>query len=246
MELHSWAQSLRSIGPVPIAREISTPTPPPAKLLLPPFELRGFGVFLRPLSSDDAPVLVAAASESREHYGFSSVPNGLDESQRWIEKALNQRDAGQRLPFVIHWRDRIVGATSFVDLQSWEWPAGSPWQRGDRPDAVEIGYTWLAASAQRTGCNTAAKYVLLAHAFDVWDLHRVAFRTDERNQRSRRAIERLGARLDGIRRADAAGRDGSVRNSAYFSILRAEWPGIRERFTRTLLRANDSAPPVAF
>ncbi len=83
---------------------------------------------------------------------------------------------------------------------------------------VEIGSTWLAVSAQRTWCNTEAKYLLLSHALDVWKVHRVALKTDERNARSRRAIERLGARFEGVRRADMPGQDGSVRSSAYYSI----------------------------
>jgi len=80
---------------------------------------------------------------------------------------------------------RVVGGTSYLDLQQWRWPPGSPLQRTDRPDALEIGATWLSASAQRTRCNTEAKYLMLSHAFDV---HRVALKTDERNSRSRQAI----------------------------------------------------------
>ena len=102
-------------------------------------------------------------------------------------------------------------------------------QRTDRPDAVEVGSTWLAASAQRTRCNTEAKYLLLAHAFEGWEVHRVSLRTDERNERSRRAIERLGAQFEGIRRVDMPGQDGTVRNSACYSIVRAEWPAVRDR-----------------
>ena len=75
---------------------------------------------------------------------------------------------------------------------------------------------------------------MLAHAFDVWAVHRVALKTDERNARSRRAIERLGATLDGVRRADMPGQDGSVRNSAYYSIVRAEWPAVRAKLEGAL------------
>ena len=126
---------------------------------------------------------------------------------------------------------RVVGGTSYLDLQQWRWPPGSPLQRTDRPDALEIGATWLSASAQRTRCNTEAKYLMLSHAFDV---HRVALKTDERNSRSRQAIERLGARLDGVRRADMPGQDGSVKSSAYYSIVRAEWPAVRARLEESL------------
>ncbi len=108
-------------------------------------------------------------------------------------------------------------------------------QRVDRPDAVEIGSTWLAASAQRTRCNTECKYLLLAHAFDTWAVHRVFLKTDERNERSRRAIERLGAIFEGIRRSDMPAQDGTVRNSACYSIVRAEWPGVKSRLERFLI-----------
>ena len=93
---------------------------------------------------------------------------------------------------------------------------------------MDIGATWLAASAQRTRCNTEAKLLMLTHAFDVWRVHRVALKTDERNAASRRAIERLGARFEGVRRADMPGQDGSVRHSAYYSIVQAEWPAVRK------------------
>ena len=87
---------------------------------------------------------------------------------------------------------------------------GNPRQRRDLPDAVEIGATWLAASARRTAVNTEAKLLLLRHAFEVWDVHRVRFKTDVRNARSRASIERLGAVFEGVLRADRPGADGSA------------------------------------
>jgi RimJ/RimL family protein N-acetyltransferase len=201
---------------------------------LPPLEMRGDEVLLRPLTVDDAAALAAAAAESREHYRLTFVPDGVEDSRAFIERAHRQRDAGQRLPFAVVWRDRVVGSTSYLDIQWWEWPPGSPLQRTDRPDAVEIGATWLAASAQRTRCNTACKLLLLTHAFEIWHVHRVSLRTDERNERSRRAIERLGACQEGIRRADMPASDGTVRNSAYYCILQAEWPQVRKRLAEYL------------
>jgi N-acetyltransferase len=141
------------------------------------------------------------------------------------------------MPFAIEWHDRVVGSTSYLDIQQWRWPAGSPLQRTDYPDSVEIGSTWLAASAQRTRCNTEAKYLLLTHAFDVWRVHRVCLKTDERNAKSRRAIERLGAAFEGVRRSDMPAQDGSVRSSAYYSIVPAEWPVVRKRLEDALARA---------
>ena len=194
-----------------------------------PLELRGIEVVLRPLVLDDAAALAEAASESREHYRFNPVPEGLDSARAYIDRALRQRREGRRMPFTVLWRNRVVGSTSYSDFQPWEWPAGSEKLRVDRPDAVEVGYTWLAASAQRTRCNTEAKYLLLTHAFDAWRVHRVSLRTDERNSRSRLAIERLGARFEGIRLADMPAQDGTVRNSAFYSILQSEWPEVRKR-----------------
>jgi RimJ/RimL family protein N-acetyltransferase len=198
--------------------------------------LRSPTVTLRPLAMADAAALAAAASESRETYGYTRVPDNVDDARRYIELALADQQAGHRMPFVIVWQDRTVGSTSYLDVQRWRWPAGSPLQRTDIPDALEIGATWLAASAQRTRCNTEAKRLLLGHAFEVWGVHRVSLKTDERNARSRRAIERLGAHLDGIRRADMPGADGVVRNSAYYSIVRDEWPAVRARLEDSLAR----------
>jgi RimJ/RimL family protein N-acetyltransferase len=201
-----------------------------------PAVLRGQTVELRPLTIADAAAIAAAALESRERFPYIRVPDGVEEAQRYIDVALADREAGRRLPFVITWNGRVVGSTSYLDLQRWRWPAGSSLQRTDRPDAVEIGSTWLAASAQRTRCNTEAKYLLLVHAFDVWQVHRVSLRTDERNAVSRRAIERLGAMIEGVRRADLPASDGSVRNSAYYSILRAEWSDVRKKLEDALAR----------
>ena len=202
--------------------------------MLAPFVLKGPTVTLRPLSLDDAVALAAAAAESREPYAFTRVPDGVEDARRYIDGALAERETRGRLPFVTLWQDRVVGSTSYLGAERWRWPAGSPRQRSDRPDVVEIGATWLAASAQRTRCNTEAKLLMLAHAFDVWQVHRVSLKTDARNARSRRAIERLGVLFEGVRRADMPGSDGSVRDSAYYSIVRAEWPQVRTRLEAAL------------
>lgn len=199
-------------------------------------ELRGADVLLRPLRDDDAPSLAQAAAESRESYQYSPVPDGLAETQASVERALQARAAGDRYPFAVEWGGRVVGTTSYYDFQPWRWPQGCELQRTDRPDATEIGYTWLASSAQRTSCNTEAKFLLFRHAFEVWEVHAVALRTDERNARSRRAMERLGCTFEGIRRAHRPGADCTVRNSAYYSVLAAEWPGVKEHLTRLLER----------
>jgi N-acetyltransferase len=198
--------------------------------------MRGVEVVLRPLTFKDADALALAASESREHYRYNPVPNGAEDARNYVAKALHARAAGKRYAFAISWKGRVVGSTSYSEFQPWEWPEGCDMQRNDRPDAVEIGYTWLAASAQRTRCNTEAKYLLLKNAFEAWEVHRVSLRTDERNHQSRRAIERLGAKFDGIIRGDKPGRDCTVRHSAFYSILRDEWPEVKSRLEAFLTR----------
>jgi len=199
-----------------------------------PIVLRSQTVVLSPLSADHAAALAEAAAESRDQFQYTRVPNGVEEARRYIEAALADQEAGRRMPFAIVWNGRVVGSTSYLDIQRWRWPAGSPLQRTDQPDAVEIGATWLSASAQRTRCNTESKLLLLSQAFDRWEVYRVSFKTDERNARSRRAIERLGAAFEGFRRGDMPSQDGSVRASAYYSIVRAEWPDVRRRLEAAL------------
>jgi len=193
--------------------------------------LQGRDVILRPLEPGDAETLAKAAGESREHYLYTPVPGSLEAAQSYIDRALRERDGGTRYAFSIVYRGCVVGSTSFLDYQPWTWPPGSPLQRTDRPDVCEVGATWLAASAQRTGCNTESKFLLLSHAFETWTVHRVMFRTDTRNSRSRAAIERLGATFEGIHRADKAATDGAVRDSAFYSIVAAEWPTVRARLS---------------
>ncbi|WP_374615435.1 GNAT family N-acetyltransferase [Frankia sp. AgKG'84/4] len=106
----------------------------------------------------------------------------------------------------------------------------------DPPSVAEIGATWLAASAQRTHINTRAKVLLFSHAFEDWQAVRVCLKTDVRNTRSRAAIERLGARFEGVRRAHMLATDGAARDTAYFSVLREEWPGVRAGLVARLAR----------
>ena len=201
-------------------------------------ELADEHVRLRPLHDTDAPALAMAASENRDQYGYTPVPDGLEQTERYVREALAARQAGARYPFVIEHHARVVGTSSYYDYQPWRWPWGSPHARNDRPHAVEIGYTWLAASAQHTDCNTRAKRLLLRHAFDGWQVFRVALRTDARNVRSRAAIERLGARHDGILRAHTYATDGGIRDTAYYSILASEWPYVKAELDRKLARRH--------
>lgn len=204
--------------------------------ILEPLTLTGVHVRLEPLMADHVDALLSAATENREVFRFSGAPASRDGMVAWVEHALSEQAAGHQLPFVTRSleQQRIVGATRFHELEPWEWPDGDTHQRHGCPDVCEIGYTWLAGSAQRTGCNTEAKLLMLSHAFEVWEVHRVAFRTDRRNDRSRRAIERLGAQLEGIRRAERPGFDATVRDSAFYSIIAPEWPDVKANLTRRL------------
>lgn len=214
-------------------------TTDPARVLPAPV-LTGVEVTLRPLAESDLDALALAASEPSDDVRYSSIPTDARSTATFVRQAFAQRGSGFRMPFTIVWNGRVVGSTSYSELLPWSWPDDSPLRRSDRPDAVEVGYTWLAPSARRTRVNTEAKFLLFSYAFEHWDVHSIALRTDQRNARSHRAIERLGAKVDGLRRAHAPGADGTVRTSVFFSIVREEWPEVRAQLERLL--ARDSAP----
>jgi RimJ/RimL family protein N-acetyltransferase len=198
-----------------------------------PVVLTGEHVRLEPLAPAHVPGLVAAAAEDRTTYNWTMVPNGDTELRATVDGAERERVAGLRLGFsTIRLPDqRIVGSTSFLDPQRWS--QSDP----NRPfDSIEIGATWLAASAQRTAINTEAKFLMLEHAFGVWNVHRVVLNTDERNERSRAAITRIGARFEGVLRGFRYGVEGTPRNTATFSVTAHEWPEVRARLEAQLKR----------
>ena len=192
-----------------------------------PVVLRGSLVELRPLSLEHVEPLVAAAS-SRGSYRWTFVPEGAAAMRAYVEEALADAAAGRAVPFVQMAAGEVVGATRFGNLERWRAP-GWPSRPAGCVDAVEIGWTWLAEKAQRTAVNSEAKRLLLGHAFEVWEVRCVTLKTDARNARSRAAIERLGARLDGVLRAHLPAADGTERDSAVYSIVAAEWPDVRAR-----------------
>ena len=199
--------------------------------------LEGRYVRLEPMSIDHVPALVRAATQSRATYDLTDVPSDEPRMRRYVDTALSLREAAKALPFTTIARATgdVVGSTRFGNIELWNWPAGNPHQRGERlPDVVEIGWTWLSPEAQRTGINTEAKLLMLTHAFESWMVHRVSFRTDSRNERSRAAIERLGARFDGVVRAVSIAYDGAIRDSAIYSILDSEWPQVKDRLAGLL------------
>lgn len=187
---------------------------------------------LSPLSLDDVPGLVRAATEDRVAYDFTLGPETNEAMQDAVAKLLAEQEARLELFFTTRNSEsgEIVGMTRFLTLC---WLLDREF-----PDAAEIGGTFLAASSQRTPINTEAKLLMLGHAFDVWRGQRLDLKTDERNGRSRRAIERLGARLDGVLRhwppSIATGEAGDTRNSAMYSIVPSEWPDIRMRLIECL------------
>ncbi len=200
--------------------------------VVPPVVLEGRHIRLEPLTLGHARALVEVANGPRESYGFTLVPADETSMLRYIEAALRDQEAGRALPFatVAKATGRVVGSTRFGNIEFWAWPPDNPHQRGpDVPDVAEIGWTWLAADAQRTPINTEAKLLMLAHAFETWRVHRVSLMTDARNERSRRAILRVGAQFDGVIRAQRMAFDGTIRDTAAFSILESEWPTVKRQ-----------------
>jgi RimJ/RimL family protein N-acetyltransferase len=205
----------------------------PSPLVVP--VLIGRLVRLEPMSMAYADDLVAAADEDRSAYGFTWVPAGPGEVGEYIRTQLARAEAGELIPFAqVRATDgRAVGGTTYLNIRV------APGE--SVPFAVEIGWTWLAASAQRSGINTEAKLLLLTYAFETWGVVRVDLKTDARNQRSRSAIERIGARFEGVLRSWqpslATGEEGSFRDSAMHSLLAEEWPAakvaLQDRLTHT-------------
>ncbi len=214
--------------------------------MLEPFTLEGTYVRLEPLAESHVPGLVEAASEDRANYQWTYVPDGPEEMTAHVREALHKAAAGAQVAFATVQRgqrggaggggepDRVVGSTRFCEIAFWQWPPGAAHQRAGVPDVVDIGFTFLGASVQRTPVNTEAKLLMMTHAFEVWQVHRVALQTDVRNAAPWAAIERIGGKLDGIMRADRPGADDTVRTSARFSIVAEEWPEVKARLTARL------------
>ena len=203
--------------------------------MFPPIILEGEHVRLEPLSLEHVAKLTAAASSQRDSFRHTWVPEGEPAMRRYVEEALALRAGGAAIPFATVQREsgRAIGSTRFFNFEYFRWPEGAR-APPQPPDAVEIGWTWLAADAQRTAANTEAKLLMLTHAFESWNVVRVNLRTDALNTRSRGAIERLGAKLDGILRAHVPSALDGLRDTATYSLLREEWPAAKERLTRRL------------
>jgi RimJ/RimL family protein N-acetyltransferase len=201
--------------------------------------LAGTRVRLESLSHRHVEGLVAAAAADPSLYQWSPVPQGKAEATTYVDTALAWRDADTAVPFAIVRVDDgvVIGSTRFWNLERWSWPQGHARHGHNAPDACEIGYTWLARSAIRTAANTEAKLLMLTHAFETWQVLRVCFHTDARNQRSRAALERVGGKFEGTLRAHRMAADYIPRDSMRFSIVAAEWPDVKQRLSRLLNHA---------
>jgi len=201
-------------------------------------ELAGRHVRLEPLDLGHVDGLVAASAVDPSLYQWSPVPQGRVEAARYIDTALAWRDAATAVPFaIVRAEDGIViGSSRFWNIERWSWPPGHARHGRLAPDACEIGYTWFTRSAIRTAANTEAKLLMLTHAFETWQVLRVSFHTDARNQRSRAALERIGGKFEGILRAHRMAADFVPRDSVRYSIVAAEWPEAKQRLTERLQR----------
>jgi N-acetyltransferase len=182
-----------------------------------PVTLTDGRVRLVPMSLEHVDALKAAAADGELwKLRVTSVPDP-DDTRGYVERALAMHEQGNRLPFVVVDLEndgRIIGSTSYHDIV----PA---------IDRLEIGWTWYAGSTQRSHVNTCAKLLLLVHAFETLDAKLVGWRTDNYNFASQKAIERLGARKDGVLRHHAVRRDGTVRDTVMYSLTAGEWPEVK-------------------
>ncbi|WP_095139957.1 GNAT family N-acetyltransferase [Pseudomonas sp. Irchel s3a10] len=179
--------------------------------------LQGPRILLRPLQYSDADALLRAAADGELWNLTVTVVPSASTIDSYLKKALDGRDAGTVMPFVIVLKDsgEVIGSTRF-------------WKIDPLNRKLEIGSSWIAARWQKSFVNTEAKYLMLRHAFEVLDCVRVQFTTDENNHKSRNAILRLGAQQEGIVRHERIMPDGRKRNSVRFSIIDDEWPQVRQ------------------
>ena len=188
-----------------------------------PVTLEGYGLRVLPLALEHEQGLQAAAADGALWtIRVTSVPEP-ENTRKYLEDALAMREAGNRFAFVVQNADsgKVLGCSSYHDIL----PAVK---------RVEIGYTWYAKSAQRTHVNTACKLLLMTHAFETLACHVVGWRTDNFNFASQAAIERLGARKDGVIRGHALRRDGTIRDTVMYSLRSGEWPEVKAQLLYSL------------
>jgi RimJ/RimL family protein N-acetyltransferase len=202
-----------------------------------PVTLEGRYVRLEPLTLAHLDALCACGlDEDLWRFTLTQV-HTREEMRAYVETALREQALGSALPFATVERagGDVVGCTRFANIE-----------RAHR--GAEIGWTWVARSRHRTPVNTEAKYLMLGHAFEAWSCLRVALKTDSINERSRRAILRIGAREEGTLRNHMITPTGRVRHTTYFSIIDSEWPAVKAALEAKLSgapAARDARPPSA-
>lgn len=198
--------------------------------MIEPVVLEGGTVRLEPLSPDHLDGLCEVGLDPELWRWTTTRVESRERMRSYVETALSEQARGVSLPFATVERasGRVIGSTRFgnIDLSN---------------RRVEIGWTWVARPWQRTAANTEAKLLMLSHAFDVLDCLRAELKTDALNQRSRSAIRRLGAVEEGTLRQHMVTESGRLRDTVYFSIIRSEWPAVRERL-QGFLRGRRAAP----
>jgi len=189
-----------------------------------PVTLHGKHARLEPLTLEHAEDLFAAGNDP-EIWRYMPYPafRSPADARRWIEDTLALAATGSIVPFAIILQSsgRATGSTRYMDIQ-----------RANR--SLEIGFTWLAPQVQRTPLNTECKYLLLKHAFEQLGAVRVQLKTDGRNEKSQRAIERVGAMREGTLRKHMILPDGFIRDTVYYSIIDSEWPAVKERLEKKM------------
>lgn len=190
---------------------------------LEPVILEGRHVRLVPMAAEHVPELWEAGRDPELWRLTVSQIASEEDMRRYVDAALRAQAAGTALPFVTTEAatGRVVGSTRLANIEAWN-------RKG------EIGWTWIAAPWQRTAINTEAKYLMLRHAFETLGMVRVELKTDALNERSRRAILRIGAREEGILRKHQVTEAGRIRDTVYFSVTDDEWPSVRARLEEML------------
>ena len=189
--------------------------------------LEGRVVRLVPLRPEHAPLLWDVMKHDAEEL-FRWIPYPMrteEDSEHFVEQVIEEHARGVSVPFATIERGvgKLVGSTRFMNIDVANRHA-------------EIGSTWIATAWQRTAVNTEAKYLMLRHAFEVWKCLRVEFKTDSMNERSRKAILRLGAKEEGTFRNHMITWSGRIRHSVYFSIIDSEWPAVKAKLEESMSR----------
>lgn len=191
-----------------------------------PVTLRGKFIQLEPLNRQHAAELSVAGAEAEIwKYMLYGEVTDLKRMEAWVEDIIGRAIGGKELPFAVLdlASGRIIGATRFLDIRA-------------KDHGVEIGGTWYASDFRQTYVNPEAKYLLMRHAFEILGCVRVQFKTDSRNKRSIAALQKLGAKQEGVFRNHLILEEGVIRDSVFFSVIDKEWPEIKTDLERRLYK----------